>query len=139
MSCKMTCLPGGKLPEGRGYSSHCAIVPPAQGRNGALCLKWGLQLSAFCLRPVMEQGQDGMEGHIPSPFLLLFHTHACSGRTELRKEHSLERAEALLNGEIILRDLKISQKKRSLLQAPRDKVRGGGAPPTQGGGSSPCD
>lgn len=99
---------------------------------GLSASKGGSKLSAYCLRPAMEQGQDGMEGHVPSPFSPAL-SHARSGRTEPRKEHSLERAEALVKGEIILRDLKISQEKRSLLKSPRDKVRGGGVPPTQGG------
>lgn len=44
------------------------------------------------------------------------YTRACthSGRTESRKEHSLEGKEALLKGQIITRDLKVRQKKEAL-------------------------
>lgn len=39
--------------EGRDY---CATVLPAQGKDGALCLEWGLQSSTSYLRLVMERG-----------------------------------------------------------------------------------
>lgn len=69
--------------------------------------------------------------HPFSLFPVLSHVHTHSGRTELRKEPSLE-GEAPLQGQIILRNLKISQKSRSLPRGPGDEFREGGTPPTQG-------
>lgn len=59
------------------------------------------------------------------------HMHTV-GEQNSRKEHSLGGGEALLKGQIILRDLKVSQKKEAF-QGVLGQVIGSRIPETQGG------